>query len=152
MRHRRLQELVGAYADGELRPADRPRVEKHLKKCPACRRDFEFLRQLSDLAGSAPPGPPEPGYWDSFPGRVRAGIVRAQAGAPASRIAEAMMFQDSFFRPERRTKQRAVLFPISVALHAAMLVLLIVLPLLKTGALPTVEVYSAFLAPPPPPP
>jgi anti-sigma factor RsiW len=31
MRHRKLQELIGAWADGELRAADRPRVEKHLE-------------------------------------------------------------------------------------------------------------------------
>ena len=152
MRHRKLQELIGALADGELRAADRPRVEKHLKKCPECRRDLEFIRKVGTFAESSPPGPQDPDYWDSFPGRIRAAIAREQAGAPASRAAEVKMFQDSFYRPERRAKQRAILFPLSVAAHVAVIVLLIVLPLLRTGNLPTVEVYSAFLAPPPPPP
>ncbi|MGZ5453199.1 MAG: anti-sigma factor family protein, partial [Candidatus Aminicenantales bacterium] len=152
MRHRKIQELIGAYADGELRAADKPRVEKHLKTCPECRRDLEFIRKIATMAESSPPAPPERGYWDSFAGRVRAGIAREQAGAPASRIAEGKMFKDSFYQPESRTKQRAVLFPLSLIVHAAIIVLLIVLPLLKTGNLPTVEVYSAFLAPPPPPP
>ena len=49
MRHRKFQELIGAYADGELRLADRARVEKHLKACPECRRDLEFLRRIDSL-------------------------------------------------------------------------------------------------------
>ena len=92
MRHRKLQELIGAYADGELRPADRPRVEKHLKSCPECRRDLEFLREIDSLPRTSPAVPHEADYWASFPGRVRAGIAREQAGAPASRVAEVKMF------------------------------------------------------------
>ena len=151
MRHCKLQELIGAYADGELRAADRPRVEKHLKRCPDCRRDLEFIRRLSNLAETPPTGPQDKDYWDSFPGRVRAGIARELAGAPAPQVAEVKMFKDSFFQPEPRTRQRALLLPLSVIGHAVVLILLIMLPLLKMGQLPTVEVYSAFLAPPPPP-
>ena len=121
MRHRQLQELIGAYADGELRPADRARVEEHLRTCAACRRDLDFLRKLEDLPRTSPDGPREADYWDSFPGRVRAGIARRDAGAPASRDAEVPMFQDSFYRPERRTRAKAVLFPVSLLGHAAVL-------------------------------
>ena len=78
MRHRKIQELIGAYADGELRAADKPRVEKHLKTCPECRRDLEFIRKIATMAESSPPAPPGGGYWDSFAGRVG-------PGSPASR-------------------------------------------------------------------
>ncbi|MBE3131070.1 MAG: zf-HC2 domain-containing protein, partial [Acidobacteria bacterium] len=152
MRHRKFQELIGAYADGELRETDRSRVEKHLQACPACRRDLDFIRDLDRLPKTSPAVPREADYWASFSGRVRAGIDRRQAGAPASRVAEVEMFKDSFYHPESRARTRAAIFPLSLAAHAAILLLLIVLPLMRTGDLPTVEVYSAFLAPPPPPP
>jgi len=139
MRHRKLQELIGAYADGELRTADRSRVEKHLAKCPDCRRDLEFIRRIEVLPRTSPIVPQEADYWASFSGRVRSGIARRDAGASASRSA-VEMFRDSFYRPEKRTRTRAVLFPLSLAGHAAVIVLHIVMPLLRKGELPTVEV------------
>ena len=147
MRHRKLQEHIGAYADGELRAPDRARVEKHLGKCPECRRDLEFIRRIEGLPRTSPSVPQEADYWASFSGRVRSGIARRDAEVPESRSA-VEMFRDSFYRPEKKTRTRAVLFPLSLAGHAAVIVLLIVMPLLRTGELPTVEVYSAFLAPP----
>ncbi|MBE3126522.1 MAG: hypothetical protein IMZ57_12830, partial [Acidobacteria bacterium] len=60
------------------------------------------------------------------------------------------LFKDSFFRGEKGTTRKALVFPIVLILHVALIVTAIVLPLLSTGELPTVEVYSAFLAPPPP--
>ena len=119
MRHRKLQELIGAYADGELRAADCARVEKHLAKCPECRRDVEFIRRIEGLPRTSPSIPQEADYWASFSGRVRSGIARRDAGAPASRSAEAGMFKDSFYKPEKMSWTRAVLFPLSLAGHAA---------------------------------
>jgi anti-sigma factor RsiW len=132
MRHRKLQELIGAYADGELRAADRSRVEEHLKDCPECRRDLAFLRKIDSLPRTSPAVPQEADYWVSFAGRVRAGIAREQTGAPASRVAEVKMFQDSFYHPERRTRVRAAVLPLSLVAHAAVLLLLIILPLMNT--------------------
>ena len=117
MRHRKLQELIGAYADGELRAADRSRVEKHLKACPSCRKDLEFIRALEERSVTSPSVPREAEYWASFPGRVRDGIARRQPGAPVSRIKEVEMFQDSFYVPESRAGVRAAVFPLSLAAH-----------------------------------
>ncbi|MGD1001538.1 MAG: zf-HC2 domain-containing protein [Candidatus Brocadiia bacterium] len=47
------QVKVHAYHDGELPPADRQSFEVHLKACPACARELERLRRMSDLFASA---------------------------------------------------------------------------------------------------
>jgi anti-sigma factor RsiW len=44
---------VHAYHDDELPPADRRSVEVHLEACPACARELEHLRRMSDLFASA---------------------------------------------------------------------------------------------------
>ncbi|MGZ5555204.1 MAG: TonB family protein, partial [Candidatus Aminicenantales bacterium] len=76
----------------------------------------------------------------------------AEAKKPVSAPPVPALFKDSFFVGEKGTRRKALIFPIALALHIVLIVTAIVLPLLSTGALPTVEVYSAFLAPPPPPP
>ncbi|TET25571.1 MAG: hypothetical protein E3J76_01230, partial [Candidatus Aminicenantes bacterium] len=62
------------------------------------------------------------------------------------------IFKDSFFISEKATARKAFAFPFAFFLHAAIIIAMLVIPLLSTSNLPTVEVYSAFLAPPPPPP
>ena len=47
------QVKVHAYHDGALPPADRQRVEVHLRACPACARELEGLRRMSELFASA---------------------------------------------------------------------------------------------------
>ena len=47
------QVKVHAYHDGELTPADRATVEAHLRACPACARELERLRRMSELFASA---------------------------------------------------------------------------------------------------
>jgi len=61
------------------------------------------------------------------------------------------LFKDSFFSAEKSRATKALAFPIAFLLHATLVAAMIVLPLLQTENLPTVEVYSTFLAPPPPP-
>jgi protein TonB len=64
-------------------------------------------------------------------------------------------FKDSFFRNDPSNKRKALAFPIAFFVHAIFVVTLVVIPLLSTSELPTIEVISAFLAPPvsaPPPP
>jgi len=49
-----LVELVTAYLDGALSPADHDRFERHLAECPGC---VEYLRQMRvtvRLTGSQP--------------------------------------------------------------------------------------------------
>ncbi|NLH76912.1 MAG: hypothetical protein GX465_07735, partial [Acidobacteria bacterium] len=76
----------------------------------------------------------------------------AEARKPVNATDVPAIFKDSFFRSEKGTARKALVFPIALILHVVLIVTAIVLPLLSTGELPTVEVYSAFLAPPPPPP
>ncbi|HOW86970.1 MAG TPA: hypothetical protein P5119_13310, partial [Candidatus Aminicenantes bacterium] len=75
--------------------------------------------------------------------------AKKPTGAAASVPA---LFKDSFFVGEKGITRKALVFPIALFIHIAFIVTAIVVPLLSTGPLPTVEVYSAFLAPPPPPP
>ena len=48
------EQLLGAYFDGELSPAERTRVEHHLRECPACARQLELLGQTSHLLRDYP--------------------------------------------------------------------------------------------------
>ncbi|MCK4495156.1 MAG: hypothetical protein KAU91_02315, partial [Candidatus Aminicenantes bacterium] len=62
------------------------------------------------------------------------------------------MFKDSFIKGEKNIGLKVLVFPASLTMHIIIVLFLLVYPLLSTGNLPTVEIYSAFLAPPPPPP
>src|SRR5262245_42671888 len=47
------------YLRGELPPAERERVERHLAECPDCRQDTELLRELLEQVARSigqPPG------------------------------------------------------------------------------------------------
>jgi anti-sigma factor RsiW len=47
------QVMVHAYHDGELPTAERERFELHLRACPACERELESLRRMSEIFSSA---------------------------------------------------------------------------------------------------
>ncbi|MEE8604461.1 MAG: hypothetical protein V3S65_03735, partial [Candidatus Aminicenantaceae bacterium] len=70
---------------------------------------------------------------------------------PKSREEIPYLFKDSFITGEKGNFRKAIAFPIALLLHVSIVAAMIVIPLLNTGNLPQVEVYSAFLAPPPPP-
>ena len=59
-----VRSLFSDYADEELGPEERRRVEKHVGFCPRCRRVLENLRhtlgRLGRLAETSPPGAPDP--------------------------------------------------------------------------------------------
>src|SRR5436305_9445794 len=40
-------QLLSAYIDGELLPADRDRLEAHVRNCPACAQELEVMRGVS---------------------------------------------------------------------------------------------------------
>ena len=48
-----FQLKIQAYHDGELPLADRESVEAHLRACPACAREIERLRRMSQFFASA---------------------------------------------------------------------------------------------------
>jgi hypothetical protein len=74
--------LLGSYFDGELDPADRALVARHVENCPVCSRELEWLAKL-DRDGrllSSPEPPPE--IWD----RIAKGMaVRVTARTAISR-------------------------------------------------------------------
>ena len=81
-------EQLAAYADGELGPANRARVEAWLREHPEARAGVEAQRQLAHLGQAA--APPEPGAaaWSGVLARVQAGLnAAAPAGhRPTSRL------------------------------------------------------------------
>jgi hypothetical protein len=63
--HREIRELLPWWANGTLDPDRVRRVEAHLERCPACRRDAMLLTELEAALEDAPPArrpeaPPEP--------------------------------------------------------------------------------------------
>lgn len=49
---------LGAYVDGELAGRIARRVEQHVERCPACRREVQSLRELHDALRTAATPPP----------------------------------------------------------------------------------------------
>ena len=48
---------VGAYHDGELSPADRAAMQRHLGECPACQAELDRLGRMGSLLASVAPAP-----------------------------------------------------------------------------------------------
>ncbi|MFC2158363.1 hypothetical protein ACFLT9_11050, partial [Acidobacteriota bacterium] len=70
----------------------------------------------------------------------------AEKAKPTTRDSQIpKMFKDSFVMSDHGRARRAVAFPIAFLFHASLVAAMIVMPLLDTTNLPTVEVYSAFL-------
>jgi protein TonB len=62
------------------------------------------------------------------------------------------MFQDALFVPERNVRVRAAVLPLSALAHGLLALLLVAIPLVRSGDLPRVELTGVFLAPAPPAP
>ena len=62
------------------------------------------------------------------------------------------MFKDAFFVPDRNAGAKAVALPLAAFIHGIVVLLAVMLPLLRTGDLPRVDVFSALIAPPAPTP
>lgn len=62
------------------------------------------------------------------------------------------MFHDVLFVPERNAGVRAAVLPLSALAHGLLALLLVAIPLVRSGDLPRVELTGVFLAPAPPAP
>jgi protein TonB len=62
------------------------------------------------------------------------------------------MFKECFFEPEANIGRKALVLPMSVAIHAAILTALIVAPMIRSGALPEIPDYVELTIAPPPRP
>ncbi len=70
------RELLQAYLDDELPPAERERVDAALRDEPALREELARLRQAGRLARESAPPPMPAGFTDG----LRAGVERAGRG------------------------------------------------------------------------
>jgi anti-sigma factor RsiW len=76
-----VRDRLSAYLDGELGADDREAVEAHLDGCPGCDRYLEELRAVDAAALEVPVEAP-PGYFDTFPARVRARLPSPRSRRP----------------------------------------------------------------------
>jgi len=79
-----IREKLGAFVDGELLPAERPGVAKHLAACQFCAGEVETLRGLGDLLRTAAFEMPVHRGLDSLAARV---VSRRRAESATSWIA-----------------------------------------------------------------
>lgn len=80
MTHGRLRAQLGPYLEGDLSPAARERVGRHLEDCAACRAELAALRRTVALVRELPAVDTPPGLAERVVARVEAG-PRAGLGA-----------------------------------------------------------------------
>lgn len=61
---RRIRQLLSDRLDGPLSPADERRVQNHLIRCPECRQEMTFYRQIKETAESIEDVTPPDYLWD----------------------------------------------------------------------------------------
>ena len=69
------------YLRGELPPAERERVARHLEECPDCKQDAEVLRDLLGNLAHAIGEPPEIS-WPRYRAELRAKLEARRAVVP----------------------------------------------------------------------
>jgi hypothetical protein len=128
----KARELLSAYHDGELAPADRARVEEHLRDCAECAAALARLAEVDAGVGVPDPGPE---YWERFNRRVmeRLAAERAEGGAAPAKAP----------RPERAWAGRRLSYFLPIAAAAALLIVVV----RQTGMDP----FSRTPQPPAPP-
>jgi len=63
--HHRSSQLLSAYLDGELLPAEAAAVQDHLLECAPCRAAYEGLRITKGLLGELPVAEPPAEFWEA---------------------------------------------------------------------------------------
>ncbi len=63
LNHHRVSQLLSAYLDRELGPAETAAVQEHLLDCASCRAAYEGLRTTKELLGELPVAEPPAGFW-----------------------------------------------------------------------------------------
>jgi anti-sigma factor RsiW len=64
------QEMLSAYADGELAPDEARRVEEHLARCTECARELAINRSIGGAMRSTESGHPRGGVWEGVHRRI----------------------------------------------------------------------------------
>ena len=87
MKHDEIKKLIALYHEGELTPEEKAQVEEHIRKCGACRREFEEMKDLEDIMEGMNLKPPPKeawnNYWNSIYNRLerQAGWIFLSIGA-----------------------------------------------------------------------
>jgi anti-sigma factor RsiW len=69
------------YLRGELEPAERERIARHLDDCPECRQDAEGLRELLSRLAASTPVPPAVS-WGRYRAELREKLDARRARRP----------------------------------------------------------------------
>ncbi len=64
---------LSEYLDGELAPAERDELERHLGECADCERTLADLRRVTMRAGALADRPPERDLWPGIAARIGVG-------------------------------------------------------------------------------
>ena len=131
--HPTVEELLGAYADGELDDESVGRVEAHLARCDPCRKELTLQTALrTHLAAGAP---------STAPADLRARISRSTYAAPGHKVDEdasrpkTAPFGAEPERQPRRAWRRAVPWA-GWVVAAVLAALLLVQPDVRPGPAP----------------
>ncbi len=72
------EEMLIAYARGDVHAGERARVEDHVAGCPQCRAALDgYQRILAELARPLPPAPPI--HWGAYRAELREKLERRRA-------------------------------------------------------------------------
>lgn len=78
MTHQEIRERLPLFLSGELSPAERAEMEKHLKSCPECEKELAEFRRMDELLGGLqlvePPDDIWEGYWTGIYNRLERGF------------------------------------------------------------------------------
>ncbi len=72
------EEYLGAYADGELAPAEAAAVEAHVERCARCREALAAIERADQAVLALGAEEPSPAALDALAGRVRTRLGREQ--------------------------------------------------------------------------
>ncbi len=78
MHNKKINELINRYIDNELAAEDRIKIEKHLRECGECRREYERLIKIQELSLLVKPLEPAPESLDELTLRIRRKIAQEQ--------------------------------------------------------------------------
>lgn len=87
MDHQKIKELISPYYEGELNEEEKELVERHLKECSECKKEFEEMRKFEEVMGKMelkkPPKETWKMYWSSVYNRLerRIGWILFSIGA-----------------------------------------------------------------------
>jgi anti-sigma factor RsiW len=62
--------LLSAYADGELREAERAEVEAHIARCTECARELALIRTMGGMMREMRSETPRPSVWQAVDRKI----------------------------------------------------------------------------------